>query len=153
MESLLKYKSKFSAHLLIVFSICLIISCKKNSIENNKIFTLNQQNISSKYNGNFEVSTETEATTTGMASITYYFMINKNGAYLKTNTYHEPIRCNGKYLTKEKNDMLELYYNEKDSACVYDYPNFIIKKINNKYFIQGVGNEAMSIEWVEIEKK
>ncbi|MFP3733068.1 hypothetical protein SB690_20120, partial [Bacillus sp. SIMBA_006] len=88
-----------------VFSICLIISCKKNSIENNKIFALNQENISSKYNGNFEVSTETEVTTTGMASITYYFTINKNSAYLKTNTYHEPIRCNGKYLTKEKNHM------------------------------------------------
>ncbi|SHL10058.1 hypothetical protein [Chryseobacterium polytrichastri] len=110
-------------------------------------------NIPQKYQGDFEVSAETESTTTGMASITYYFHINDKEAFLETNTYHEPIRCNGKYLAKEKDNMLELYFNGKEANCSSDYPNFIIKIVNNKYFIQGVGNEARSIEWVKIKKK
>lgn len=118
------------------------------SVINNKQ-TANSQN----FDGNYSVYVETEATTTGMASITYSFKINGNEAMLETNTYHEPIRCNGKYRIKSNNDILELYYNDEDENCKSDSPIFYIKKEGDKFFIKGVGGEATFYEWIMLKKE
>jgi hypothetical protein len=109
--------------------------------------------VPSQYLGDFSVSVETEETTTGMASISYYFTIKKEGAVLETNTYHEPIRCNGKYTITSKGSLIELYYAGNEPNCSSDGPAFEIKKEGQKYLIKGVGNEADSIEWIELKKK
>lgn len=142
-----------------LFLICglLLFACKNNNNSNIKDEKQTQRSeineISKDYFGNYSIYTETEATTTGMASITYDFTINKNGAKLETNTYHEPIRCNGKYKIIDKADYIELYYDGEESNCKSEYPDFEIKKDKENFFIKGVGNEATASEWVQMNKK
>ncbi|MCS3869686.1 hypothetical protein J3D55_002602 [Chryseobacterium ginsenosidimutans] len=114
---------------------------------------VNENNKPDTFKGNYSVYIETEATTTGMASISYSFKIQGNEAILETNTYHEPIRCNGKYLIKSNNNILELYYNDEEIDCKADSPAFYIKKEGGKYFIKGIGGEATFNEWILLERK
>ncbi|NHN28144.1 hypothetical protein FIA58_020900 [Flavobacterium jejuense] len=110
-------------------------------------------NNSHKYQGSFIVTVKTEATTTGMASITYNFIISNDEAELKITSYHEPINCDGKYKILEKNNHLELYYKGETAYCKTKEPNFKLKKDDKKYFMQGLGGESTFNQWVEIEKK
>lgn len=113
----------------------------------------NKQTADSQtFDGNYSVHVETEATTTGMASISYSFKIEGNEAVLETNTYHEPIRCNGKYLIKINNNILELFYNDEEENCKSDSPVFYIKKEGDNFFIKGVGGEATFYEWILLKK-
>ena len=112
-------------YIVFTFFSCKNIFTKEAITIENKIESSSK--IPSKYYGNFHVRVETEATTTGMASISYYFTINEKGAHLETNTYHEPIRCNGKYRGKMNNNILELFYNGTEQNCGTDYANFNIK--------------------------
>lgn len=136
----------------------MIFSCKNHDTipkpkEKKELQIPKYKETPSKYLGTFSIYTETEATTTGMASISYYFTIKENEAILETNTYHEPIRCNGKYSIIDKDSLIELHYSGNETNCSSDYPDFEIKNKGNQYFIKGVGNEANSIEWVELKKK
>lgn len=108
--------------------------------------------IPTKFYGDFYVGVETEATTNGMASISYYFSLSEKGADLKTNTYHEPIRCNGKYRGQMNSDILELFYDGNEDNCANDESDFKIKKEGKKLFIQGLGGEGTYSEWIEIKK-
>lgn len=143
---------------IFVLIITLSISCKYQNkskiigVEEKKSIT-NDTIVSKKYWGKYYIYTETEATTTGMASISYYFTINQKGAFLETNTYHEPIKCNGKYKIIDKKSYIELHYDDDDVNCNSEYPYFEIKIINNEFLIKGVGNEATSIEWLELKRK
>ena len=109
--------------------------------------------IKPEYQGYYSVSVETEATTTGMASIAYYFTITKDKINLETNTSHEPITCNGEYKAIEKDNILELYYIGNDETCKSLEPLFKIKKENNQYYILGVGGEATNGTWQLLERK
>ena len=134
----------------------LVSSCKTTQNKNAKPVAEKIENtdkIPSKYYGDFYAGVQTEATTTGMALISYYFTIDRKGAVLKTNTYHEPIRCNGNYKGKMNNDILELYYIGSEKYCADEFPNFKMKNESDKFFIQGLGSERTFNEWVEIEKK
>lgn len=142
----------------IILMSCLILlfSCKNHDTapkEKTKFQVSKYKEIPSKYIGEFSIQTETESTTTGMASISYYFTIKKNEAFLKTNTYHEPIRCNGKYKIIAKADYIELHYDGEESNCKSKYPDFEIKKEKESFFIKGVGNEAASIDWRKLTKE
>lgn len=119
----------------------------------NLSFTNNKSSNLSNIDGNYNIYIETEATSTGMASISYSFTIKDKEAILKTNTYHESIRCNGKYVIKENNNILELYYNDTEEECKSDSPVFYIKKEGAKYYIKGVGGEATFNEWILLEKE
>lgn len=144
------------ANSILISCLIFIYACKNHDTtpkEKKEPQTSVYKETPSKYLGEFSVSTETEATTTGMASISYYFTIKKTEAILETNTYHEPIRCNGKYKIVDKDSLIELHYSGKETNCSSDSPNFEIKNKGNQYFIKGVGNEAGSIEWVELKKK
>lgn len=134
----------------------LLSSCKNTQNKNAELIAEKIENtveIPSQYYGDFYAGVQTEATTTGMASVSYYFTIDRKGAVLKTNTYHEPIRCNGNYKGKMNNDILELYYIGSEKYCADEFPNFKMKKESDKFFIQGLGSERTFNEWVEIEKK
>lgn len=111
----------------------------------------NKSSNLSGIDGNYKIHVETEATSTGMAFISYLFKIKGNEAILETNTYHEPVRCNGKYLIKENNNIFELSYNDKEDNCTSSGV-FSMKKEGEKYFIKGVGGEATVQEWLELEK-
>ncbi|MBE9600758.1 hypothetical protein [Pedobacter sp. MC2016-24] len=106
----------------------------------------------SEFQGEFSSTVETEETTSGTANITYNFVINSTVAVLTTNTYHEPIRCNGNYKIIEKNSILELYYAGNDKNCKSENANFKIKKENDKYFIKGLGGEATINDWIPCSK-
>lgn len=96
--------------------------------------SLSNNNKSSNFSGiddNYNIHVETEATFAGMASISYSFKIRGNEAILETNTYHEPIRCNGKYLVRENNNMFELSYNDKEDNCTSSGVFYIKKKERN----------------------
>ena len=142
--------------IILISCFVFIFSCKNHEIaprEKTKFKVSKYKEIPSTYIGEFSVHTETEATSTGMASISYYFTIKKNEAFLETNTYHEPIRCNGKYKIIDKADYIDLYYDGEESICKSQYPYFEIKKDNRKFFIKGVGNEFTSTDWQELKKE
>jgi hypothetical protein len=123
----------------------------KNDLPNTRT-SENLQAINFNFSGDFSVIQETEETTTGTAYIAYNFSIKKDKAVLITETYHEPITCNGNYKIIENNNILELYYSGDDKNCQSTTPIFKIKKKKNTYFIQGVGGEATFNEWIQLKK-
>lgn len=106
--------------------------------------------ISEKWRGNYSVYVETEATTTGMASIEYFFDIQENYVVVDKNTCHEPINCTGKYIAIENKDILTLYYIDEDYGC--GNAALSIKCENGIYYIFGVGGEGTNREWIELKK-
>lgn len=136
--------------IVFTFFSCKNISKKEANTIENKIE--NSSKIPSKYYGNFYAGVETEATTTGMASISYYFTISKKGVYLETSTYHEPIRCNGKYQGKMNKNILELFYVGAEQNCGNDYSNFKIKNEGERLYINGLGGEGTLNVWFELKK-
>lgn len=149
---------KINKLFLIKLLIFLIIICCKthDDKKGKKINNLNlekKEYVDSLFQGNFYVTQETEETTTGTASISYSLNVGKEKAILKTNTFHEPITCNGEYKATMKNNVLELYYSGNENGCILNRPNFQIIKEGNNYFIKGVGGEATINEWVQIQKK
>lgn len=109
--------------------------------------------IAEKYIGTFSVGVETEATTTGMASIEYTFTITNEFVQLETNTYHEPIRCNGTYKALEKENILELYYTGDEEFCDTENPMFFLKEKKGKLYAQGLGGEGTYHDWIKLERK
>lgn len=161
MVNLLKIRKKNMANFLNIFiAISLFISCKNHNDgslkeKTNKV-TANisaTPNISKKYQGKFSVRVETEQTTTGMASISYYFKITNNKVVLEKNSYHEPISCQGNYNWKEKNNILELYYADTEENCLSKEPAFYIKKENEQFFIKGIGGEGTFYDWQNLKKE
>lgn len=106
-----------------------------------------------KYNGDFITTVETESTSSGMASITYKFSILNSVVTLDQTTVHEPLNCLGTYKAIEKNDILELFYKGEEEYCKMDEPNFKLKKEGDKFFMQGLGGEAIYNEWIEVKKQ
>lgn len=109
--------------------------------------------IPEKYIGTFSVGVETEATTTGMASIEYTFTITNESVQLETNTYHEPIRCNGTYKALEKENILELYYTGDEEFCDTESPMFFLKEKRGKLYAQGLGGEGTYHDWIKLDRK
>lgn len=118
-----------------------------------KTKSLDDSKIDIKYHGTFSATVETESTTSGMASISYNFSISDDYVILDEVSYHEPISCSGKYKAIEKNNILELFYNESDKKCKTDQSNFKIKKEENKFYVKGLGGEGTFNEWIKLEKK
>ncbi|MCT2560903.1 hypothetical protein [Chryseobacterium herbae] len=117
---------------------------QKDIFENVKI-------ISNVFDGSHSVSVETEATTTGMASISYEFIINKNDVTLSLNSYKENNLCEGKYIGIEKNNQLEIYYLGDQLSCVSIEPKFTIKKDKDQFYIKGIGGEGTYNKWVPMK--
>jgi len=111
----------------------------------------NLKNNSSIYDGIHSTSVETEATTTGMASISYKFDIKKNNILLSLNTYKESNQCEGKYIGIEKDNHLEVYYSGDQLNCVSIDPKFIIKHDKNQFYIKGIGGESTNSEWIMMQ--
>ncbi|MDH5034371.1 hypothetical protein [Chryseobacterium cucumeris] len=111
----------------------------------------NLKNNSSTYDGTHSISVETEATTTGMASISYKFDIKKNNVILSLNTYKESNLCEGKYIGIEKDNQLEIYYSGDQLNCVSIDPKFLIKKDKTQFYIKGIGGEATNNEWIMMQ--
>lgn len=119
----------------------------ETSLIQKEIFKNIKSNLTA-YKGSHSVSVETEATTTGMASISYDFTITKTNVSLSLNTYKEPIVCEGKHMGIEKNNQLEIYYWGEELSCVSIDPKFIIKKDKNQLYIKGIGGEATYNKWI-----
>lgn len=109
--------------------------------------------IDARYHGKFSASVQTEATTTGMASITYYFSIADKVIEMETSTYHEPLLCNGKYKTIDKDSILELYFTGKETNCPTNSPMFLLKEENGDIFAQGLGAEGTYRDWIKLKKE
>lgn len=136
-----------------IFLLLFLISFKthdKNKTISNRLE--NVQIVNTKFLGTFSTTTQTEETTNGTAYITYSFVIENDKATLDTNSFHEPITCNGDYKGYYKNNVLELYYDGKENNCKSKKPNFIIKKIGRNYLIKGIGGEATINEWIKLRK-
>lgn len=108
--------------------------------------------INSKYIGTFSIYLETEETMTGMASIDYTFSITNEFIQLKTNTYHQPILCNGTYKAVEKNHILELYYIGKDEFCDTVNPMFFLREEGGELYAKGLGGEGTYHNWIELKR-
>lgn len=108
--------------------------------------------ITEKFLGKFEANTEGELTSEGTGRTTYYFTITTNGIVLKSEAFKGDFLCEGNYKGVEKDNILELYYNENDDRCKQSKPNYLIKKDGEKFFIKGVGGEGTINEWIKIDK-
>jgi len=108
--------------------------------------------IDEKYMGTFSASVETEGTTSGMASIDYIFTITHELIRLETNTYQEPIRCNGRYKAVAKNRVLELYYTGDEEFCDTENPMFFLKEERGNLYVKGLGGEGTYNEWIKLER-
>ncbi|EKB56880.1 hypothetical protein [Bergeyella zoohelcum] len=138
---------------ILMIYVLFLLSCKSNNINYDRKLEITKNNtIPKEYIGRYTAYIQTEQTSAGMASITYNFEINKVNAYLETQTYHEPIRCNGIFRIINKKDHLELYYDGKNDLCKSAKPNFRIKKEKGKYFIKGIGGELTYLDWQKLKK-
>ena len=132
---------------------------KKEPVINNKEISNDVDNgaasagIPEKYRGVFSKEVETEATTTGMAGITYTFSVSDSTVTLDEITYHEPTSCSGSYRAVEKDGILELYYDGDEEHCEAEGPNFQLKKEGTKFFMKGLGGEGSYHTWIEVKKE
>ncbi len=131
-------------------------SNQRSQHEKNNIKQLPKQESSttfhSNYIGTFSASVETEATTTGMASIDYTFTITNESVQLETNTYHEPITCNGTYKAVGKKNLLELYYAGKEEFCNTERPMFFLKEEGGSLYAKGLGGEGTFNDWIKLKR-
>lgn len=109
--------------------------------------------IAEKFQGQYKVEVEGESTNEGTGHTTYYFTITTSGIVLKSEAFGGDFLCEGNYKGVEKEDILEVYYNENDDRCKQSKPNYLIKKEGQEYFIRGVGGEATYNEWIKMKKK
>jgi hypothetical protein len=109
--------------------------------------------IAEKFQGQFMIDVEGEYTSGGIGHTTYYFTITKDEIVLKSEAFKGNFLCQGKYKGIQKNNILELYYNENDNRCEKTIPNYLIKKYGEKYFIKGVGGEGTINKWIKIDRK
>lgn len=138
---------------ILIICILSLLNCKNSNADyDRKSEIVTHDMVPKEYIGKYIVYIQTEQTSAGMASITYNFEINKVNAYLETQTYHEPIRCNGIFRIINKKDHLELYYDGKNDLCKSAKPNFRIKKEKGKYFIKGIGGELTYLDWQKLKK-
>ena len=155
MVYLKNYKMNASRNVLFV-CIFLMISCQNNRSTEHYAEAKNQvlvAQIPATYFGSFTANVETEATTTGMASISYHFSITEVRAKLRTTSFHEPIQCEGRYKGHLENGILNLVYDGTEENCKTEGPNFKIKKADQMFFVQGLGGEATFNEWIELQKE
>ena len=117
------------------------------------IQTYKKEIIPKQFQRKFSVYTETEATTSGMASITYVFNINKETITLTKNTYHETLNCEGKYIGNIQDNILNLFYVGDDMNCISIEPKFRIKFVKNNYYIKGIGDEGTFNQWLLMDNK
>ena len=131
-------------------------SIQRNQHEENTIKQLPNKEVTttihSNYIGTFSASVETEATTTGMGSIDYTFTITNESVQLETNTYHEPITCNGTYKAVEKKNLLELYYAGKEEFCNTENPMFFLKEEGGSLYAKGLGGEGTFNDWIKLKR-
>lgn len=109
--------------------------------------------IAEKFQGKFIAEADGEYTENGVGHTTYYFTITKYGIVLKSEAFNGDFLCQGNYKGIEKNDILELYYDENDNRCKKGTPNYFIKKDRDSYFIKGIGGEGTIKEWIKLDKK
>jgi hypothetical protein len=123
-----------------------LLTFEINLIQKDMFMKLN--NSTKSYDGLHTVSIKTEATTTGMASISYNFNIQKNIVNLILTTYKEPNLCEGRYFANEKDNVLEIYYYDEKFSCVSIEPKFYMKKVGEKFYVKGIGGEGIYNQWV-----
>ncbi len=109
--------------------------------------------IETKYQGVFYAGVDTEATTTGMARIGYTFTITNENVQLETNTYHEPIRCNGIYQAEKKGQVLELYFTGSEESCDTENPLFYLKEEKGELYVKGLGGEGTNNDWIKLTRE
>lgn len=109
--------------------------------------------IAEKFQGKFIAEADGEYTENGVGHTTYYFIITKNGITLKSEAFNGDFVCQGNYKGIEKNNILELYYDENDNRCKKSDPNYFIKKDGDSYFIKGIGGEGTIKKWIKMDKK
>lgn len=106
-----------------------------------------------QYQGHFSIPVDTEITTSGIANITYNFIVSEQNVTLNQNTYHEPVRCDGTYSSIREGDVLKLYYSGNDMNCISVNPKFKIKCKKDACHIKGIGSLSTSNDWIRINKK
>ncbi len=152
-----KNKMRKNKNFIIVCTITLLFFNLSQCYSQNKVLKksvkISNKSISAYFIGKFNKLVETEETTSGTASIHYYFTITKDKVKLETITYHEPIMCNGEYIANEKGNILELVYTGKEKNCFSKKPDFLIKREKNKYYIKGLGGEGSINVWLELKKE
>lgn len=144
---------------LYIFAICtipFIFSCKKETTAfKNEFSTYSQQQDIKSWIGKYNILIEDEyMSDSSVSGRIWNFTINENKIILETESYQEPIFCDGEYSYKFENNILGLYYNGTSENCKSTTANFSIKKEKNKFLISSpdFGNKYKG-KWLLLKKQ
>lgn len=111
-------------------------SCKNDIATNTGNVEYTQSQNIKNWEGNYFISINGEKLEDGSVSGRIWKFSIKNGLVtLVTESYHEPIFCDGNYSYEFDKDILNLYYKGPIDNCKYQKPNFRIKRENGKFLI------------------
>lgn len=142
-------------YIFLISAIPFIFSCKKDvALKKESSVHFSSQNITS-WEGKYSILIEDEALSDeSVSGRMWKFTISKKTVTLETESYQEPIFCDGSYLWEVKGDnTLNLFYNGSSENCKSSEPNFIIKKEKNKFLISSpdFGSKYKG-KWLNINK-
>lgn len=137
--------------LIFTLNFCLIFNFYYSLTEETPVknqFLLNQFN----WNGKYKLSIKGEKLNNGeMSGRDYTFIINDDKASIVTNSYHEPVFCDGEYkVLKKNNQLLIIYAGDNPDFCNQNQANFIIKKEKNIFYIKG--SDFYIEKWLLLKK-
>jgi hypothetical protein len=123
-------------YIFLVSIATLFFSCKKESTFKKEFSTYIQPQEIKSWIGKYNILIEDESLSDGSVSGRIWsFTINEKNILLETESYQEPIFCDGEYVYKFEKNILNLYYNGVSENCKSSSPNFSIKKEKDKYLI------------------
>jgi hypothetical protein len=113
-----------------------VFSCKNDITGNVGVVKYTQSQNIKDWEGKYFISINGEKLEDGSVSGRIWKFSIKNGLVtLVTESYHEPIFCDGNYSYEFDKDILNLYYNGPTENCRSLEPSFSIKKEKGEFFI------------------
>lgn len=144
--------------LLYIFLISIapfIFSCKKGVALKNESSVYTKSQDIKQWEGKYSILIEDEISSDGSVSGRIWnFTITKTTVTLETESYQEPIFCDGNYSYKFDKDILNLFYNGTTENCKSSEPNFSIKKGKGKFLISSsdFGSKYKG-KWLSLKKQ
>ncbi|XZF14367.1 hypothetical protein ACTHGU_21505 [Chitinophagaceae bacterium MMS25-I14] len=106
--------------------------------------------------GKYKIDIIGEQTTDGVSNKTYFIDVNVQSAEIKIDAFHEPDFCQGRYDIREKDGVLQLFYDGDDSGCINNdgSANFLLKHMSGETFIKSsLFNAEHRDKWLRLTKK
>jgi len=142
-------------YIFLISAIPFIFSCKKGVAIKNESSVHTQSKDITTWEGKYSILIEGEVSSDeSVSGRIWNFTITKKTITLETESYQEPIFCDGNYSYKFDKDILNLFYNGTAENCKSSEPNFSIKKEKGKLLITSpdFGSKYKG-KWLNLKKQ